>query len=246
MNKPVFKLVTNIFSSTDYKLFKTFDFNRDIKQTHVNTLKESMKERGFISTLIVILTDIFDDDGQKHYYLLDGQHRFTAAVQLGLAIEFRVVEVDSEIELAEFIADVNNSAKGWGTNQFIHIWSTLKIREYVRLKAIQEETGIQISPLVMCYTGQGKMVDFRKGKLKFIDEAKSDTIINQIVDLKDYLPTKAFCRRAIIKFMRNDKYNHDLVRPFIVRQEKKMKFSEDEKQLAIELDTCLKNSLKIT
>jgi hypothetical protein len=243
MNKPTFQLV-NIFSSTDYDLFKTFDFNRDIDKAHVNKLKESMTKRGFISTLIVVLTDIFDDDGNKYYYLLDGQHRFTAAKELGLPIEFRVVEVDSEMELAEFIADVNNSSKGWGTNQFIHIWSTLKIAEYVKFKTIMEETDMQITPLVIAYTGQGKMDDFRKGKMRFPNEAASDVLIEQIMDLKQYLPSKAFCRRAIINVMRDPQYNHEAIKPYIIRQSVTRSFTENEKELLLELKNCLKYSLK--
>jgi len=243
MKKLQFKTVS-IYSSRNYSLFKTFDFNRPIDKNHVKKLKKSMLKRGFISTLIVVLTDIFDDDGNRYYYLLDGQHRFTAAKELGIPIEFRVVEVDDELELAEFIVDVNTSAKTWGTNQYVHIWSTLKVAEYMKFKTIMEETDMQISPLIIAYAGLGETEAFRKGRMKFNDEAESDTIISQIMDLSQYLPTKAFCRRAIIKVMRDPQYNHESIKPYIMRKAVTSRFTENEKELGIELNHLLKVSLK--
>ena len=44
--------------------------------------------------------------------------------------------------------------------------------------------------------------------MAFPNEKASDTIIAQMVDLNKYLPSKAFCRRSIVRIMRNPKYKH--------------------------------------
>ena len=239
------KFKTKVFFETnDYESFKFFTFNRDVNKTHVKTLKESITERGFCGVILVILTDIFDD--LPTYYILDGQHRFTAAKELGVEFAFQIIGVDTPLELAKYIADVNNSARGWGTNQFLKVWSDMGIKEYVKLLNIEKDTKIQISPLVKIFTGKTKMTEFRKGKLKFIDESNSDKIVSQIMDLKGYLPTKAFCRRAIIDVMNDKKYNHELVKPIIIRYATQSGFTENEADLKKELEKCVNNSLKKT
>jgi hypothetical protein len=234
--------IVNYFATTNYSLFKFFSFNREVDKKHVESLKESMSKRGFTSTVLVILTDIID--GVMSYYILDGQHRFTAASELGIEFDFKVVEVATELELAEFIADVNNSSKAWGTNQFLNVWSEMKLKEYIKLKEVHKETGVQITPLIIAYTGQQTMTEFRKGKLRFPNESFSDKIIDQLMDLKDYLPKKAFCRRAIIKFMSQVQYDHEILKPYIIRYAKTSIFSENEKELTKELTHLMKIGLK--
>lgn len=234
----------NFYESTNYELFRFFDFNRGVNKTHVKKLKGSITERGFCGVILVILTAIFDK--LPTYYILDGQHRFTAAKELGVPFSFELIGVDSPLELAKYMADVNNSSQAWGTNQFLKIWSDMRIKEYSKLLKVEKETKIQITPLVKIYTGKTKMDEFRKGNMKFIDEANSDKIVSQIIDLNAYLPTKAFCRRAIIDVMNNKNYNHELVKPFIIRYATQSGFTENESELKVELTKCITNSIKKT
>jgi len=241
MKKPIFNIV-KFLQTSDYSLFNFFEFNRKVDKNHVKTLMDSMKKRGFRGVILVIKTSIID--GVERYYILDGQHRFTAAKELGIAITFEVVDVNTELELAGFIADVNNSSKAWGTNQFLEVWSSMKIKEYIKLSEIQKETKIQITPLIEAYTGQGNMTTFRKGTLKFNNETASNRIIHQLMDLNESLPTKAFCRRAIIRVMRNENYKHSLVKPLIERYGRQVGFTENETELRGELETLVEKSIK--
>ena len=237
MKKLPFNTV-EVYQSDDYSKFSFFKFNRPIDKAHVKKMKESIKLRGFLGCLIVVHMN-------GEYKILEGQHRFTAIQELGIPFKFEVEEVKDEKELALFIADVNNSSKAWGTNQFLNVWSQLKIVEYVKLAKIHKETKIQITPLVSAYSGKSDMKEFRKGDIKFYDEIASDIIIEQLMDLKDVLPTKAFCRRAIIKVMRDENYNHDLMKPYIERQIRQGKpFGENENDLFKNLNRLLKVSIK--
>ena len=241
--KELFETTTN-FLSSNYALFYFFNFNRPVNKNHVKVLADSMKRWGFQGCITVIKTSAID--GIMRYYVLDGQHRLSAAKLLGIPIEFKIVEIETKLELAQFISDVNNSAKGWGTNQFLNVWAQLEIREYVKMLRIQQETNIQITPLVKAYSGKGSMKDFRSGTMVFIDEAKSDKIIEQIVDLDGYLPKKAFCRRAIIEIMNNKNYDHKKMKPLIIRQAVTRTFSENEVDLKEELTTILRASTRRT
>lgn len=237
MKTPQFTVASNFFQSNDYSLFNFFDFNRKVDKNHVNKLAESMKVRGFRGAIIVIKTSLVD--GIERLYILDGQHRFSSAEQLGIDFKFEIVEIKTELALAQYIADVNNSSKAWGTNQFLNVWSDMKIKEYVKLQDVFTKTKIQITPLVMIYNGTSDMKAFRKGSIEFKDEAKSDVIVDQIMDLGTLLPTKAFCRRAIIKTMRDDRYNHATMKPLIERYAKVIGFTENEVELKNELFNLL-------
>lgn len=234
---PISRNIT-ISASKDYNAFLFFAFNRPIDKTHVNKLKESMLERGFVGSIIVIKTI---HNGIEGYYVLEGQHRFTAAKELGIEFKYEVVEVE-EKDLASYIAEVNNSSKAWGTKQFLDVWSKMQLVNYMKLKRIFEGTNLQITPLIMAY--ETNMKDFRKGVMQFPNEAKSDNIIRQILDLGNLLPTKAFCRRAIISVMANDLYNHSVMKPLIEAKSKSVKpFTENETELKAELNHLLDISL---
>lgn len=234
--------VVSFFISKDYSLFNFFEFNRPVDKTHIKKLAASMKVRGFRGAIIVIRTSIID--GIERLYILDGQHRFEACKLLGIEFKFEIVDIKTELELAQYIADVNNSSKAWGTNQFLDVWSKMKIREYIKLQEVFENTKIQITPLIIIYTGASDMKAFRNGSMVFKDENESDTIITQIMDFDGYLPTKAFCRRAIIKVMRSKKYNHEAIKPYIIRYAKQNVFTENETDLQKELENLLKISNK--
>jgi hypothetical protein len=111
MKNPVVTTV-QVNSTSSYECFNFFKFNREVDKVHVKKLVKSMKVRGFIGTIIVIKTKIID--GIELLYILDGQHRFTASKELGINFKYEVVEIKTELALAHYIADLNNSSKAWG------------------------------------------------------------------------------------------------------------------------------------
>jgi len=235
-----FKNVT-YFETTDYSIFKLLQFNRKVDKAHVKKLVESMKKNGFKGVIQIIKTKFID--GVMRYYVVDGQHRLAAAQQLGIPIRFELTELNTKMETAQFIAELNTSAKSWGTSNFLQVWSDMAIEEYVKLIQIQKETGFQITPLLEAYLGTSDQTDYRKGTMKFPNEENSDKIVSQMVDLNKFLPNKAFCRRAVVRVMRNPKYDH-----------KKMKkavsnffdlvggFSENERELKSQLDKLVQKN----
>jgi hypothetical protein len=242
MKKSLIKFETvRYFISKEYHVFNLLPFNRNIDKPHTNKLVESMKKHGFKGVVQIIKTEFID--GTMKYYVVDGQHRIEAAKQLGIEIKFELTELNSKMETAEFIAELNTSAKSWGTANFLDVWSSLKIEEYLKLTAVQKETGFQLTPLLEAYLFTSNQSDYRKGKMTFPNEAHSDTIIKQMVDMNKYMPCKAFCRRAMVRVMRNPKYNHKkmlvAVKNFVTLIGG---FTENEKGLKAELDKLVKNN----
>ena len=235
-----FKTVT-YFESTDYSIFKLLPFNREVDKAHVKTLVESMRLHGFKGVSQIIKTKIID--GTEQYYIVDGQHRIAAAKQLGLPIRFELTELKTKKETADFIAELNTSAKSWGTSNFLSVWSSLQIEEYVKLAKVQKETGFQITPLLEAYLFTSNQVDYRKGRMVFTNEELSDSIVQQMIELNQYLPSKAFCRRAIVRVMRNPKYNHKKMLNAVKQYVSLVgSFTENERSLKAELEKLVKQN----
>ncbi len=232
----------NYFETTNYSIFNLLKFNRKVDRAHVRKLVDSMKKNGFKGVVQIIKTKFVD--GVMRYYVVDGQHRIAAAQQLGIPIRFELTELKSKEEAAHFIAALNTSAKSWGTTNFLQVWSDMKIEEYVKLAQIQRETGFQITPLLEAFLETSDQTEYRKGVMKFPNEENSDKIIKQMIELNQFLPSKAFCRRAIVKVMRNPKYNHVKMKKAVADFYKLMGggFSENERGLKAQLDTLIQNN----
>jgi hypothetical protein len=231
----------NYFESSDYATFNNLPFNRNVDKVHVRKLVESMKKNGFKGVIQIIKTKFID--GVMRYYVVDGQHRLAAAMQLNIPIRFELTELKSKMKTAEFLKDLNTSAKSWGTTNFLEVWSAMDIREYVALAQIQKDTGFQITPLLECYLETSNQSEYRNGKMRFPNEDNSDKIIKQMIELNKFLPSKAFCRRAIVKAMRNPKYNHKKMKKAIANFVKLMGgFTENEKALREQLDNLIDNN----
>jgi len=227
--------------SDRFEFFDYLPFNRPVDNAHVNRLMESMKTHGFKGVLQVIKTSFIE--GVDKLYILEGQHRFAAAKRLGIPFKFELTELNTQKQTAEFIAELNNSAKSWGTSQFLKVWSGLNIKEYLKLNKVFNDTGFQITPLIEAYTFGTSMVEFRKGTMKFPNEKDSDKIINQMIELNQFLPKKAFCRRQVVRMMRNPKYNHNKMKVAIKNYSQVMgNFSENEKDLKKELQRLVDNN----
>lgn len=236
----MFKKV-NYFESADYKIFNTLPFNRNVDKTHVKRLVNSIKKNGFKGVIQIVKTKFID--GVMRYYVVDGQHRLAAAMQLNVPIRFEMTELKTKRQTAEFLKDLNTSAKSWGTTNFLEVWSSLDIQEYVTLSKIQKDTGFQITPLLECYLETSNQNDYRDGLMRFPNEKNSDKIIQQMIELNKFLPSKAFCRRAIVKAMRNPKYNHKKMKKAIADFVKLTGgFTENEKALRAELDKLIDNN----
>lgn len=226
-----------VYETDDLSIFKLFPFNRDIDKKHVNLLADNMKKHGFIGVAQIVL---IKQKGKSVYYIADGQHRIAAARQLGIPVRFELTEISGNREVANFIASLNTSSKAWGTKNFLKVWVKNNIPEYVKLNKVQENTGFQITPLLEAYLFTSSQKDYREGTMTFPNEQQSDRIIQQMVDLNQYLPSKAFCRRAIVKVMLNEKYNHKKMVSAIKQYVKLVgSFTENERGLKAELDNLV-------
>lgn len=70
----------------EYEKFTFLSTNRPVQRNHVNKLKKSLSEYGFLESQPITVTE--------DYKILDGQHRFIACKEMGIPIKY--VKIDTK------------------------------------------------------------------------------------------------------------------------------------------------------
>ena len=91
--------VASVQETEDYARFSLMELNRNVNRNHVQRLKESF-ERDYLLAPILV---------NEHFEIVDGQHRFTAAKEMGLPIRY-VVAKGYNIEHVKML---NHEGKNW-------------------------------------------------------------------------------------------------------------------------------------
>lgn len=131
--------------------------NRDVNQKQVDKLKESIRQRGYIKGLPILV----EQDG----YIVDGQHRFLACKQLG--IEATIIEVSS-FDLAPII---NSMQSRWSLQDYVKYYAEKNIEDYIILERICKSKNISVSTAAAIITGKwASKSSIKKGERNPIKE----------------------------------------------------------------------------
>ena len=98
-------VINNVLQTDDYSMFKILEGNRCVNKLHVRRLKESFKDAYLLSPIVV----------NQHFQIIDGQHRFEAAKEMKLPINFIVCNDYSlkEVQL------LNTNMKNWKKEDYL-------------------------------------------------------------------------------------------------------------------------------
>jgi hypothetical protein len=154
----------------DYSKFKFSKENREIKPKTVALIKESMEKFGFISGRPVLI----NNDG----VIIDGQHRFLAAKDLGIEIEYEMLGGD----YIEKMIKLNSTQSNWTLEDYINSYAIQNVDCYRKLLKFQEKYDLSMSSSISILFGAGiKSTHIRKGEvIKTKDNA--DAIANFILN----------------------------------------------------------------
>lgn len=148
--------------SKDYSKFYNSSENRNVnlKSAHARQLRRSLKSQGWIPSFPM---SVFRN-GKSGYKILDGQHRFAIAREIGMPVKF--VEVDQEFE----ISHINEMQKGWSLLDYLERWKKAGKKEYFELEEFIDnhpsvDLGTSIS-LLSNVSGSSSLKPFKLGKFK--------------------------------------------------------------------------------
>ena len=188
-----------IRKSKDYNIFKTLTGNRELNVSHKEKLKKSFKENYLISPIII----------NEKYEIIDGQHRFNAARELGYYVYYILIKGYS----LEEVKMLNTNSKNWKREDYLNAYCDLGFEEYIKFKKFYgdiKEFTIGSAERIAAGHQSDNMSGFRNGKFRFGNVLDAYDTAQKILMFKPYY--KGFNRNtfvgAVMKLIRNENYNH--------------------------------------
>lgn len=185
-SKPM--LQEQVYTTTDYFLFKTLDGNRKLNQLHLKRLIKSIEERPLFSPIIV----------NENHQVIDGQHRLEAFKALKLPINYIVI---NGYGLRE-VQILNANSKTWNADDFMHGYCDLGYKDYITYKEFKEHYNFDHNSCMTLLAGgtSGKNVkDFYEGNFKINNYELAKDMAEKISLLKDFYA--GYKRRSFILAM---------------------------------------------
>ena len=125
-------------TTKDYNKFRFFEWNRAINPTNLKQKKESIMRAGYIDgNPIICSLDMFKKTGL--YYVIDGQHRITALMQLKMEIPYELIAGDP----VELVKELNASQKAWQLKDYVTMWVKQGKEDYIKLQKFIDEYGLK-------------------------------------------------------------------------------------------------------
>ncbi len=114
------KTVNQVLQTTDYSMFKFLKGNRNVNRPHLVRLRHSFEKKYLFSPIVV----------NEKYEIIDGQHRFITAKELGYPINFVVVNGYSLKE----VQMLNTNMANWGQLDYLNAYCDLGYPDYLKLR----------------------------------------------------------------------------------------------------------------
>lgn len=180
---PEFALIHETY---DYDKFKFIDTNRGLKNTNYNGIVTSFKEAYLLAIIIV----------NENYEIIDGQHRFNAAKEMGLPIRYVICPGYGIDEVRQY----NKTMQKWVKLDFLESYTKDGKDNYVELSEFMREFpdfGIQVSLKLLTGYEKGESTkrldgkrisskDFVSGKMKIQNAHQAYPLARKIMDFKEY------------------------------------------------------------
>lgn len=196
-----YKVIGDVKFSMDYDAFKLMDANRKLNSRNYAKLVASMKEEQLIIPIII----------NEKNEIIDGQHRYTAAKELGLPVYY-IVQKGYSIEQ---VKRANMVGSNWTKEDFLESHVQDGTGDYADFKEIIDTYDVNISDviklfaLVQCKNQQITSKQFEEGSFSM---DKKDEVIAFLESLEDFdgfkeYKTKPFFT-AFMKLYFQPDYDH--------------------------------------
>lgn len=181
--------IMNILSTTEYGSFRTLKGNRSLDLSHVEKLKDSMRNNFLIKPI----------DVNEHLEVIDGQHRLEACKYLELPVYY-IIQKGWGIEEAQAL---NIRQKNWTTQDYLNGYCELGFDEYIKFNELVKKYEVLPFSIVFACALLRKnrpngrvIVKFKNGNFEFINYEKTEKLLNDICRIKEFYPgynKSSFC-----------------------------------------------------
>ena len=160
----------------NYSMFVSPAHQRDINDSGVKSIMESMREHGIISAISVRKSILLPGK----YEMFDGQHTIIACKRLKLPVvynEFRDVSNRAMIAL-------NGKSKKWAMRDYLKFGVTDGIEDYIMLNKIYNDEKLPLTALIMMYGGGYANAPFKELKWRALTVKRGHLILGYIKDIE--------------------------------------------------------------
>jgi len=164
--------------TNEYSMFKLSKTNRPITEGHVSRLVDSINKYGYLNSRPITVN--------RHFFIIDGQHRFEACKRLNLPILY---EMDN-LEINEGQIHLNMTQDKWTSKDFINCHAKKGIKCYQDIQTISSAYGISESVSLIVYAGGAVKPSTYKLGETINKSPKSDKIAGLLLFFKDKISFK--------------------------------------------------------
>ncbi len=181
-----------LYKSKDYSKFKNLEYNRNIDKNHVERLKDKLSARNDLHLKPIIVTP----DKQ----IIDGQHRFQAAKELGVEVYY-LIDYDFE---AEKLIIHNTSQKDWTCgDSFKHFLETGS-HDYFLFKNLLDKYSPISMETMLFILKRGNQYgdirkDFREGRFRFFIKPECQKTLDVWALIKHDFQNRGFKDLFVLK-----------------------------------------------
>lgn len=190
-------------TSTKYDKFKFIVTNRERNQGHIEKLKKAFQEVGNLTRVQPILVN-------EKMEIIDGQHRFEAAKDLGEPIYFTMRKGLGVNEARS----MNILQRPWNVDDYAESYINSGNRNYIDYMRLREDYGFNHSiTLLYAYGGDatGLSASFRDGSFVLPDLPGAIKRLDMLASVAEISPDVARYRpfaAALLSTMRVEGYDH--------------------------------------
>jgi len=134
------KLYPAICRTFDYTKVEDLQGQRFSTPSHIKKIVESITELNSVNREVIIVKY------NNKYTLADGKHLFIGLIQLGLPIEFKLIDVTNLKDAIAVMRKMNSTSRNWTIHQFVNSTSVIN-KDYAMLQRYYSDTDITINLL---------------------------------------------------------------------------------------------------
>lgn len=153
-----YRKIANVYEEEDYGKFTTFSTNRE--PDHVGRIKANIIDKGWITNPIITT---FNEKENK-LYIVDGNNRFHALMELGFPIQFIILDGATE----EDMIAMNIVCKTWTKQNYVNFYAAKGYEVYRRFIEFAEDysqfnfSTIEAVLQLSCWSGKNNSSTDRK------------------------------------------------------------------------------------
>lgn len=187
----------------EYTRFSTLVSNRETSRSHINNLKTAIAKNPEILQVQPILVN-------EKLQIIDGQHRFQAAAELGLPISYTQVD-GIGIEVARAM---NILQRKWDPLDFAKSYAITGNRFYEEYLKLREDYPFSHNVTLTYIAGaqiSGINAKFRRGELEVNDLEGTRKKLDWLEEIKNnvQVPMSQAFANALVTVFRSEKYDHE-------------------------------------